>query len=172
MVKIVSSPELEHALATLHRASSGTQDAMRQNAIDAVNRTWGPALASAAGTAAERKLLATGASADVDAGSMTLHAAKGPALTGGLANDGWAAIELGMDPKRIEAPNRRKTITLNGRPFRARTFVWVGRNLKPRNPDGYVIFPTVRKHGPRFVAAWIYGLIDVFRGSPFDIRKG
>ena len=165
----ISSPDLLDAQIAMARAKGETREAMRNSARDAVEGTWIPALASAAGTQPEQRMLVDEASASVDLGSMTLTAAVGGPLSGGLGN--WAAIEYGMDPQQITAPNRRKTLRIagSGRPIRVATQIWVGRNLRPRNDDGYVVFPTIRQHGPRFVAAWIHGLIDTWRGSPFDI---
>lgn len=174
MVKIKADDQLARAIFALDDAATSTQDAMRQSAAESIDRVWSPALASAAGTSPERKLLATGAGSSVEAGRMTLIAGNGPTLTGGLTEDGWYAIEFGMTPVQIYSPNRRKKIRIagSGREMSVQTRIWVGRNLRARNELGYVIFPTIRQHGPRFVAAWIYGLIGKWRGTPFDVKKG
>lgn len=173
-MRVVPQPNVAEALGTLQKASTETQESMRARVAEAVDTAWLPALASAAGTQLERRLLVEGAGAQVGLSTMTLVAGNGGPLSGGLTEDSWYAGELGMTPVEIVAPNRRKTIRISGsgREIRVQSRVWVGRNLRPRNEDGYVIFPTVRTHGPRFVAAWIYGLIDVYAGSQFDTRKG
>lgn len=170
MVFRVSSPDLLRAQLALARAKGETRKTMQDSARDAVEATWSSALASAAGTRPEQRMLVDEASASMDLGSMSLFAAVGGPLSGGL--DNWAAIEFGMEPKQIIAPNRRKTIRIagTGREIQVATQIWVGRNLKARNDQGYVVFPTIRQHGPRFVAAWIYGLINAWRGTPFDIK--
>lgn len=170
----IDDSELTQVLLALHDASQSTQDAMQRSAVEAVSGTWGPALASAAGTNVERRLLADGSFATIGPASIDLHAGAGGPLSGGLNEHMWPAVEYGMDPVQIIAPNRTKTIRVagSGREMRLASRVWVGKNLKRRNDEGYVIFPTVRKHGPRFVAAWIYGLIRVWEGTPFEVRKG
>lgn len=173
-MKITPGPELGEAIAALNSAIGSTKDAMAERATQEVDAAWKPALASAAGTNPERRLLVDGASSQIGPASIDLTAGAGGPLSGGLTSDGWAAIEFGMDPKQIEAPNRRKKIRIagSGREMVVATRIWVGKNLRARNPDGYVIFPTVRQHGPRFVAAWIYGLISKWVGTPFEVRKG
>lgn len=162
MLRVEVDANLARALASLQRATGGTQEAMRESADAAITGTWGRAVMSEASTRAERKLLATGADADVGPSSFTLYAGIGPTLSGGLEN--WPAIEYGMEPRQVQAPRRRRTIRIagSGRPMRVVTQVWVGRNLRPRNPDGYAVFPAARKHGPKFVASWVEGLISQF----------
>lgn len=171
-MKITPDENLTQALVTLADAPTATQQAMQQAAIESVSSTWTQALAAASGTTAERRMLVDGASSEIGPTSITLIAGAGGPLSGGL--DSWPAIEFGMDPVQIVAPNRRKKIRItgSGREMTVATRVWVGKNLKPRNDDGYVIFPTVRKHGPEFVAAWIRGLISHWVGTPFDVYKG
>lgn len=171
-MKVKANANLERAIFALEEAQSGTKEAMRQRAVEAIDRAWSPALAAASGTTPERRVLASGASSSVGPGSMQLVAGAGGPLSGGLTSDGWAALEFGMTPVQSTTTKRRKKIRIagSGRPMVVATTIWVGRNLKARNELGYVIFPTVRKHGPRFVAAWIYGLIDKWVGTEFDVR--
>lgn len=165
MLKVEVDPNLARALDALASAESGTQDAMRQAADEAITATWQPALIAAASTSPERKMIATGATADVTPAGFVLTAGNG-ALSGGLGENGgdWAAIEYGMTPVQITTTKRRKKIRIagSGREMTVATSIWVGKNLRPRNSEGYVAMPTVRQHAPEFVAAWVYGLIGQF----------
>lgn len=174
-LKVTPDQAMFDALTTLRRADAETQDSARQAGAVAAEKSWSESLHTAAGTTPETRILADGAIATTDSDvSLTLGAAYGPArLSGGATEAQWHAFEYGMDAKRIVAPNRRKTLTIagTGRKMRVAMQVWVGKNLKPRNGKGYVIMPTVRRLGPQYVAAWIYAVIDVFRGTPFEIEK-
>jgi len=159
------------AARVLDQADGELREAMMTNAGSLVEQVWESSLMSAAGTAAERKLLATGASADIAAEGITLNAAQGPTLSGGLTSDEWFGVELGMTSKLATRKISDVGLAGSGRKVRVAQLHWIGRNFKDRNPLGYVIFPTVRRHGPRFVAQMIYGLIDVFRRAPVEIEK-
>lgn len=177
-MRVEVDDNLGRALTSLAAAEAGTQEAMRAEAAAEIGRVWSPALISASGNALERKILATGARADVTPQGFTLTAGVGPAASGGLGqeDDDWVPVEFGMNPQRIQAPNRRKSIRIagSGRPMRVASMVWVGKNLRPRNRDGYVVLPTARKRVPEFVAAWVRGLIKQFApvdGTALEIRK-
>jgi len=164
--------DMKRALDTLQAADAGTQEAMRESSRLAVSTTWTGALASATGTKPEQRMLVDGSTVDIHDDGFTVTAGMGGPLSGGLTNDHWPAIEFGMTPKQVTS-SRRKTVRIagTGRTMQTSYLVWVGMNLRDRNPDGYVILPTLREHGPRFVAAWVYGLIDLLRGGPLDIKK-
>lgn len=167
-------PEMGRLLNLFGNATQATQEAALSEAESEIDKTWVSALTAHAGTELEQRMIVDGARADMlGPSSFELVAGIGGPVSGGLGtgSDDWAAAEFGMDPKQIDAPTRRKTMILNGRPFRARTTIWVGKNLKPRNPDGYVAMPTIRERGPRYVAAMIRGLINVLRGGPVEIQK-
>lgn len=172
-IKVEADENLGRVLAVLARAESGTQEAMREEAANEVDQTWDTALLAAASTDAERRILASGADAEIGPASINLFAAFGPAsLSGGATEEHWAAFEFGMTPEQRITKRRKKLRVLgSGREINSTPLIWVGRNLRPRNPQGYVIFPVIRQHGPEFVAAWIRGLINVFRGAPVDIEK-
>lgn len=173
MLKVKVDDTLGHALLTLGRAETATQEAMREAASERIGRVWRPALAAQATLKADKKMLVSNASQTVGLSSFRLDAANGPALSGGLTPEQWPALEFGMNMKQIYAPNRRKKIRIagSGREMTTVAKVWVGRNLKPRLKQGYVVMPTIRNYGPTFVAAWVVGLIGQFRGSPLDIKK-
>jgi len=170
MLKIEVDDSLGETLLDLRRAQQGTQDAMRAEASRAITASWVPALAAAASGAQQQKLLVSGAGADVGDLSFDLNAGRGPTLSGGLDASHWYAVDYGMQPKRITAPNRQKTLrVVNGRPVRAPAQVWVGRNLPSRAPAGRVVFPTIAAHSPEFVAAWVQGMLGQFDGTPLDV---
>ncbi len=173
-IRIDVGQELEGVLNTFRHAEEATQAEALQEAEHEIDVTWVSSLSAHAGTQLEQRLLVDGAHADVDSSSsFTLVAGVGDPVSGGLGTGArdWTAAEYGMTAREVVAPNRRKTTLLNGRPFIARTTVWVGKNLRPRRPDGYVIMPTIRDRGPRYVAALIRGLINVLRGGPVEIQK-
>lgn len=163
---------LQAALA-LNRAEGELRESMMARADSLIDQTWEQSLLSASGTAVERKLLATGANADLLPTGFMLTAGQGPTLSGGMDAEHWPAVEFGMVPKQITTPNRVRTRLTSGRqrPIRTAVLIWVGRNFKPRNLRGYVIFPTVRTRGPEYVAAMIHGVIDTFRVHPLEIQK-
>lgn len=173
-IRVEVDQELGRLLNTLRHAESGTQEAAQAEAEAEIGATWVAALNTHAGTDLEQRMIVDGARADMLPGAgFELAAGLGGPVSGGLGtgDDDWVGAEFGMTPKRIDAPTRRKTMILNGRPFAARTLVWVGKNFRPRNPDGYVAMPTIRDRGPQYVAAWVRGLINVLRGGPFEIQK-
>lgn len=178
-MRVEVDANLARALTSLAGAAAGTQEAMRAKAAEKIRGTWQSALISGSSTKPERKLIATGASADVQPAGFTLTAAQGPSLSGGLGqtDKDWTAVEFGMTPVQITNSKRRKKIRIagSGREVSTVTKIWVGKNLRPRNAKGYVALPATRKYGPQYVAAWVYGLIGQFDpvdGSALDIEKG
>jgi len=171
MYRIEGKDLYDDAARVLDQAEGELRDAMMTHAGSLVEREWGPSLMSAAGTQAERKLLATGATADISTDGITLNAAQGPTLSGGLTSDQWTGVEYGMRPRLATRRIHTASLAGSGRKVRVAQLIWIGRNFKDRNPRGYVIFPTVRREGPRFVAHMIYGLIDVFRRAPVEIER-
>lgn len=174
MLKIVDvNDSMGDVLLTLNRAESDTQAEMRDAADSAIESTWVPALAAAASGAQQTKLLVNGANADVDDLGFTLTAGVGPALSGGLDASHWYAVDYGMNPQRIAAPNRRRTIRLGaGREFQAAVLIWVGRNLPPRSAKGRVIYPTIGTRSQEYVEAWVDGLMGQFDDPAFDTDDG
>lgn len=174
MLKLVDvNDSMGDALLTLQRAQTDTQDEMRQTADAAIESSWVPALAAAASGAQQTKLLVTGAHADVDNLGFSLTAGVGPTLSGGLDASHWYAVDYGMTPKQIAAPNRRRTIRLGGgREFQAATIIWVGRNLPARNAKGRVIYPTIGAQSQEYVSAWVDGLLEPLEGDVFDVDDG
>jgi len=174
MLKLVDvNDSMGDVLLTLQRAEADTQDEMRDAADNAVESSWVPALQAAASGAQQTKLLVSGAHADVDDLGFTLTAGVGPALSGGLDASHWYAVDHGMNPKRIAAPNRRRTIRMGGgREFKAATLIWVGRNLPPRNAKGRVIYPTIGTKSQDYVEAWVQGLMGQFDDPVFDTDDG
>ncbi|MBD3941951.1 hypothetical protein IF188_09615 [Microbacterium sp. NEAU-LLC] len=174
MLKIVDvNDSMGNLLLSLQRAESDTQDEMRGAADQAVESSWVPALQAASSGAQQTKLLVSGARADVDDLGFTLIAGTGPSLSGGLDSSHWYAVDYGMTPKRIAAPNRRRTIRMSGgRTFQAATLIWVGRNLPPRNAKGRVIYPTIGTKSQDYVTAWVEGLMGQFDDPVFDTDEG
>lgn len=179
-MRVEVDANLARALTSLSGAESGTQDAMRASAAEKIGATWEPALIAGSSTTLERRLIAHGAGrwTEVGLSEFTVFAGMGDPVSGGLGTGGrdWTGVEFGMTPVQRSNTKRRKRIRIagSGREMSVATQVWVGKNLKPRNPRGYVALPAARKHGPEFVAAWVYGLIgqfDAVDGTALDIVK-
>lgn len=166
MLKLEVDDNLARALIALDQAEAGTADAMRASADAEIDKTWSTALMNAAGTTLERRMIADGADADVENVGFTLWAGLGGPVSGGLGRQDrdWAGVEFGMTPFQSFDTKRRRTIRIagTGTVQKVATGVWVGRNLKPRNAQGYVAMPTVRKYVPQYVASWVHGLIGQF----------
>lgn len=177
MLRIQADDELVRALASLERAQQGTQEAMREAADEKIDATWKQQLNVAAGTELERRIMVDGADSTVDNLSFTLWAGIGDPVSGGLGSGprDWPGVEFGMVPYDSYDTKRRKTIRIagSGTVMKVATKITIGKNLRTRNPDGYVAFPTIRKHVPTFVAAWVHGLISQFddvNGTALDIE--
>lgn len=160
------SDEVARAVAAVDAADARVPESVRA-AVTAKADLWPQALASAASTTAERRLIATGGRVDVDDAGLTLIAGPGPALSGGLGSGGRGAgaIEYGSTVRQVSAP-RRKLAT--GQPVR----IWVGRGLRGKNADGYVAGPAARAVEAPLTKAMEDGYLDAFDGSGFDIDRG
>ena len=162
---------LDKVQAALSRAGAEIQPAMKDNAQAAVSRLWVPALSAAATTRQQSKLL-VGASSNVYDGGFDLIAGAGPALSGGLDQSHWYAVDYGMTPKQKRSKVRKVTgITRTGRKSRRQARIWVGRNLPPRKKGGRVIEPTLAKQSQKFVDAWVDGLFELFPVSVFELNR-
>lgn len=163
---------LDKVQAALSRASTGIEPAMKDAAKAAVSRLWVPTLSAKATTRQQSKLL-IGASSDVYDGGFDLIAGAGPALSGGLDQSHWYAVDYGMKPKRKLATNRRvsSVSARTGRKSRRRARVWVGKNLPPRKKGGRVIEPTLTTRSQDFVDAYIDGILEVFPRDLFDVKR-
>ena len=179
-MRVEVDANLARALTSLSAAESGTQEAMRAAAAEKIGGTWEQALIAGASTKLERRIIASGAGRYTEVGmaEFTLFAGMGDPVSGGLGTEGrdWTGVEFGMTPVQLSNTKRRKKIRIagSGREMSVATQIWVGKNLRPRNPKGYVALPAARKHGPEFVAAWVYGLIGQFDsvdGTALDIVK-
>jgi hypothetical protein len=179
-MRVEVDANLARALTSLSAAESGTAEAMRASAAEKIGATWQSALIAGSTTKPERRLIAGGASRYTEVGlsEFTLFAGMGGPLSGGLGagNKDWAGVEFGMTPFQSFNTKRRKRVRIagSGREMTVATRIWVGKNLRPRNPRGYVALPAARTHGPDYVAAWVYGLIGQFDsvdGTALDIVK-
>lgn len=155
--------DVERAVAAIAAAEARAADSVRQ-AVAAEESVWQQALTSAASTTAERRLIATGGRIDVGDGGLTLIAGLGPALSGGLGagGRGAGAIEYGSTVRQVTAPRRKLT---TGQP----ATIWVGRNLRRRNADGYVAGPAARQVEGPLTEAMQAGYYDAFDGGVFDV---
>lgn len=168
MLKVEVGDGLADALLQLRRAESDTGDAMRADATRAIDAVWVPKLTAAAATAQQRKLLVPGAGSIVGDLDFELHAANGPALSGGLDASHWYAVDYGMTPVQRAAPRRKATYKNRGRGVRMAAVIWVGRNLPTRNAAGRVVYPTIADVSQTIVAAWVHGLMGQLN-TPLDV---
>jgi len=155
MLKI-EADDLDEAALVLEAAQKGTEEAMRAAVGSAIASSWVSALGAAASGPQQTKLLVSGAGADVGAGTFSLHAARGPALSGGLDNSHWQSVDYGYTPRQVSSAKRGTTI-------------WVGRNLPSRDNDGRVVLPTVGEQSQRYVEAWTKALMSTVDGGVLDV---
>lgn len=156
--------DIGRAAAEIDAAVARSPESVRA-AVMEEEGTWQRALSAAASTTAERRLIATGGRIDIGDGVVTLLAGLGPALSGGLGagGRGAGAIEYGSSVRRVTAPRRRLA---TGQP----ATVWVGRNLRGRNPEGYVAGPAARQVEGEITDAMRQGYYDAFDGGVFDVN--
>jgi hypothetical protein len=154
--------DVEAAVDAIDAASAKVPDSVRA-AVQAEADVWPRALAAAASTTAERRLIATGGRVEVEDAGLTLIAGVGPALSGGLGagGRGAGAIEYGSTVRRVNAPRRRLA---TGGPVS----VLVGKGLRGKNADGYVAGPAAKAVEPALLKAMEEGYVDAFDG-PFDV---
>ena len=159
------SDDIDRALAAIDAAEARIPEATRR-AVTAASDVWPRALASAASTTAERRLIATGGRIDFDDGGLTLIAGLGPALSGGLGagGRGAGAINYGSTVRQVAAPRRKLS---SGQPVQ----VWVGRNLRGKNADGYVTGPAEKAVEPVLTKALADGFVDAFESDVFDVER-
>lgn len=155
MLKI-EADDLRQAALTLEAAQKSTLDAMRAAVAPAIANSWVAALSAAASTAQQTKLLVSGAGADVGTGRFDLHAARGPALSGGLTNASWQSVDMGITPRQVRSAKRG-------------TSIWIGRNLPSRDADGRVVLPTLGEQSQVYVEAWATGLMGTVDGSVLEV---
>lgn len=152
----VDGSDIDRAVAAIDAAEARAPESVRR-AVEAEADLWPRALAAAASTAAERRLIATGGRVEVTGEGVTLLAGLGPALSGGLGvgGRGAGAIEYGSTVRQVTAPRRRLS---TGQP----ATVWVGRNLRPKNADGYVAGPAARAVEGPLTEAMADGYVEAF----------
>lgn len=177
MLRIQPDANLIGVIAAFERATAETQNAMRDAAEAKIEGTWRAALLSKASTELEERIIVDGADSDVEGVGFALWAGIGGPVSGGYGSGAgdWAGVEYGMTPVQTYETKRRKTIRIagSGREMKVATQIWVGKNLRPRNEDGYVGMPAVREHVPQYVASWVHGLIGVLAGvDGIDIVRG
>lgn len=150
MLDVRRSPELQGVILILKTADRSVRKEMRAAARRELNELWKPALERFATTPLQTKVLVRGARAKVQSDTFTLVAATSRrALSGGLVPvNRWQGAEFGATPKQV-------SVTIRGKQ-RKQT---IGRNFGPRQPRGKVVYPAIRKVGPRVVAAWVNGVV-------------
>lgn len=150
MIDVRRSPELQAVILLLKGSDRSVRNEMRRAARVELNALWKPTLQSFSRNAQQEKVLVRGARSRVGSDDFQMLAATSRrALSGGLVpTSRWAPVEFGGEPKEI-------TVVRLGRERRQRA----GRNLGPRVAKGKVVFPAIRKTGPRVVAAWVNGIV-------------
>lgn len=150
MLDVRRSRELQGIVLLLKTADRPVRKEMRAAARRELNALWKPTIDRFVRTPQQQKVLARGARANVQSDTFTLLAATSRrALSGGLVPvNRWQGTEFGANPKQVSVQwrgrQRRQTI---------------GKNFGPRTPKGNVVYPAVRKVGPRVVAAWVNGIV-------------
>lgn len=112
---------------------------------------WQKALAQNSMTLLENRVLVNTAVVTVSDQNVRIQSAsKGRPLSGGLnPKTDYHAIEFGADQ------TRRTTYDRTRKGNRHRVTRHATNGLRPRNPRGYVFFPTARSFIPRMASLWV-----------------
>lgn len=167
MIDARRSPELQAAIAAMRNVERTLRSDINATARTQLGPVWQEALRGHVTTRLEARTLLPGARVKVTARQVTLLAgtSKRP-LRGGLIPDrDWPSVELG-------ARERRRTVELTSRKGKRYTATRVqGRQFRPRNRDGYVVFPAAGLVGKRLVALYI-GIVVEGLKADFEISRG
>ncbi|MFZ4843015.1 hypothetical protein [Mycetocola saprophilus] len=159
MLDVRESRELQAAILALRQMDRVTARAIFKATRGAIVPEWREALAAAATTNFEMRVLAAGgARADVKNDGVTLKAAQSTRkLSGGASpRDIGHAAEFGGKWHRgqvdVPAQNGRRGFTYER---------MLNKQLKPRRSKGWVAWPLAARLAPRFAALWVQTLVWV-----------
>lgn len=163
-ISVLGSRQLRAVILGLKQMDRETRKQIRQQTQRVVVPEWQRAVAEQASTRLEGRVLASTARVSVsDQNVMLKSAGIGRSLQGGRKPaDIWHAVEFGADRSTTatyQATSRKgRRFTVHQRHTRAQ--------LRPRNRQGYTVFPAAADIIPRIAALWtqtvVRGLHEAF----------
>jgi len=151
-ISVHSSRELQAVILALKQVDRELRKQIRQHTRQMVLPEWQRAVSEHAATGFEHRVLGSTARVLVSDQAVTLKAAHiGRALGGGLKpSDLWWAAEFGANRDRQRNYTGRRggtTFPVKGR--------HTARQLRTRNPKGYVVYPAAADIIPRLASLWV-----------------
>lgn len=151
-ISVYNSEALQAIILSMRVLDRDTKKIFRREVKAKIEPEWKKGLAENALTRTEfRVLVDTGRVAVSDQNVTLSSATVGKPLSGGLnPKQLWYAIEFGADDQNKKHPYERKSRRGGSHTVNRRT----SRQLRPRNEQGYVVFPTFANLVPRVAALW------------------
>ena len=159
-IDVRSSRELQALILSIRQANKEIQKEIRTRTKPIVQTAWHKALAQEAMTRFEHRVLVDTARVAVSNQNVKLKAgglAK-KLSGGGRARDLYGPAEFGATYR--EARQRYRDHG-NGTATKARRGS-TGRQFRPRNPKGYVVYPAAARISPRLAALWTQTAVRTF----------
>lgn len=158
-ISVFDSKELQAVLLALRGFDRELKKVIRQQTKQFAQPEWQKAVTENASTRLEQRVLAQTARVQVSDQNVMLRSGNiGRSLSGGLKpSEKWYAAEFGGDQNKLEtyeATSRkgtRYTVTRH-----------TSRQLRPRNPKGYVVYQAAAAIIPRIAALWTQTVVREF----------
>lgn len=151
-ISIHASRELQVLQARLRELPTEVRKQIRQATKQAALPIYLDGVHQYVTTRPEARVLAATARVAVTDRGVRLQAARvGKALSGGLQiKSQWHAVEFGGYPEVVRTVQRTSS---KGRRYDVKRHTQ--RQLRPRKPTGYVIYPAIADAIPRLAALWV-----------------
>ncbi len=152
---VTKSRELQAALLAIRSLDRTLAKTIRQHTKRIAAPEWTRALTRRASTALEQRVLSATAVVTVsDQNVRAQSASKGRPLSGGLnPKTDFPAVEFGAS----DTPATYQRVSRKGKPHTVTRHTT--KQLRPRNPKGYVFYPAAREMVPRLAALWVQTLV-------------
>jgi hypothetical protein len=155
-ISVYSSRELQGLIARLKTTDRETRKQIRQATKTDALPIWSESVLAHVETRLEARVLGATARVKASDQNVTLTAATvGRKLSGGLdPKIDWHVVEFGADRDSVtgyEATSPRGTRF----PVKRHT----RRQLRPRNPKGYVVYPAAAEAIPRIASLWVQTVV-------------
>lgn len=159
-IDIGKAPELQAAVLGLRRAEKDMQRLVRQQTQAKLLPEWQNVLAEHAETRLEHRILVQTGRVRMSNQNVRLSSATvGRKLSGGLSpKDGYGPVEFGADRSQVAS---YPATSRKGRAYRVRNR-HTRNQLRPRRPNGYVFYPSVKAVVPRFASLWVQTVVRAF----------
>lgn len=155
MLDVRNSRELQATILALRGAQRQIRLGINKEARSRIRPLWREALNARAHDTMTRRIIVDRARATASAQSVTVYAAQGFELSGGLSPvSQWAGAEFGARTRRVEVKQRSR----GGRTY-TRTMP-INRQFKGRQQDGMVAFDAASEVGTKLVAMWVQTVVD------------